>query len=143
MLLPMVGHSLGCSLAALMRAWRARVDAVSTDLPQASRGYEVLMAIRLEEPRSQAALAARLGFDRTVMTYLVDRFEADGLITRRSDPQDRRARRLALTERGAAVLEGLDVEVAAIEAELLEPLSPDERRTLIGLLRRPLGADSA
>jgi DNA-binding transcriptional MocR family regulator len=49
---------------------------------------------------SQLALAQHLGIDRTVMTYLLDDLEAAGLIERRPDPADRRARRVVATQLG-------------------------------------------
>lgn len=131
-------HTLGCTLAALLREWQARVEPITADLPQGPRGYEVLAAVRAHEPRSQAALATSLRIDRTVMTYLLDAFEGCGLLERRPDPADRRARRLVLTEHGMRVLEEVDARVAAVEADLLSPLDEAERATLATLLRRPL-----
>jgi MarR family transcriptional regulator, transcriptional regulator for hemolysin len=57
----------------------------------------------VDEPCSQAALAARLGIDRTVMTYLLDDLVTAGLVERRQDPGDRRTRSVAATEHGRAI----------------------------------------
>ena len=66
-------HSLfGWSLAALLREWSARVDAAADDVPQGTRGYQLLTAVVHGNLPSQAALASTLGIDRTVMTYLLD-----------------------------------------------------------------------
>jgi DNA-binding MarR family transcriptional regulator len=53
---------------------------------------------------SQLALALHLGVDRTVMTYLLDDLEAAGLIERRPDPADRRARQVVATRQGTKLL---------------------------------------
>lgn len=125
---------LGWSLTALLREWKARVSAVAEDLPHGERSYQVLAMSAHEEPPTQGALAARLGIDRTVMTYVLDDLERAGLIERRLDPADRRARRIVVTEVGRGVLDELDERVAEAEAELLSGLAPEQRDLLCGLL---------
>src|SRR5688572_15030564 len=121
-------HSLfGWSLATLLREWSARVDAAADDLPQGTRGYQLLTAVVHGNLPSQAALATSLGIDRTVMTYLLDAFVDCGLVERRLDPADRRARRIVATDRGRAVLAAAEARVVAAEDELLTGLDPEQR----------------
>lgn len=130
-------HSLfGWSLAALLREWSARVDTAADDLPQGTRGYQLLTAVVHGNLPSQAALAATLGIDRTVMTYLLDTFEECGLVARQQDPADRRARRIVATDKGLGVLAAMDARVAAAEEELLASLEPTQRALLRELLER-------
>ena len=132
---PSAQHSLlGWSLTALLREWSTRVQAASSDLPHGVRGYQVLAAVVHEAPPTQAALAARLGIDRTVMTYLLDKFVECGLVERQQDPTDRRARRIVPTKHGQRVLADLDARVAQAEDKLLSGLRPEDRRTLLTLL---------
>ncbi|AEG45659.1 MarR family winged helix-turn-helix transcriptional regulator [Isoptericola variabilis] len=127
---------LGWALAALLREWSTRVEAVTADLPHGPRGYRVLAAVVHDSPPTQAALASMLGIDRTVMTYLLDRFVECDLVERRQDPADRRARRVVATEHGRRVLADLDARVAAAEEQLLEGLEPADRDALRTLLAR-------
>ncbi|WP_240930391.1 MarR family winged helix-turn-helix transcriptional regulator [Isoptericola sp. BMS4] len=127
---------LGWPLAALLREWSARVAATCAELPHGPRGYEVLAAVTRDTPPTQAALASRLGIDRTVMTYLLDELVGAGLVERRQDPADRRARRIVPTGLGREVLAGLDARVARAEDELLSGLDERERATLRHLLER-------
>ncbi|GAB2499774.1 hypothetical protein GCM10027063_44130 [Promicromonospora xylanilytica] len=130
-------HSLfGWSLAALLREWSARVDAAADDLPQGTRGYQLLTAVVHGDLPSQAALASTLGIDRTVMTYLLDAFEECGLVERQQDPADRRARRIVATDKGLGVLAAMEARVAAAEDELLAGLEPAQRALLRELLER-------
>ena len=130
-------HSLfGWSLAALLREWSARVDAAADDLPQGTRGYQLLTAVVHGDLPSQAALASTLGIDRTVMTYLLDAFEGCGLVERQQDPADRRARRIVATDKGLEVLSAMEARVAAAEEELLASLEPGQRALLRELLER-------
>ena len=48
-------------------------------------------------------LAERLACVKSNVTQLVDRLDADGLVTRESDPNDRRSRLVCLTDRGKSV----------------------------------------
>src|SRR3984957_10852088 len=96
-------NDLGWALGVVFRSYAQAARAAFADVPGGPRGYQVLTASSLAEPRSQLELAHHLGVDRTVMTYLLDDLERDGLIERRPDPADRRARRIAVTERGAAL----------------------------------------
>jgi len=69
------------------------------------------------------------------MTKRLDRMEAEGLIERRPDPDDRRGTRIRLTRRGKNVIDrALETHVAN-EARLLSTLTEDERRRLDGLLK--------
>lgn len=133
---PTAPSLLGWSLAALLREWKHRVAASCGELPHGPRGYEVLAAVVHEEPPTQAALAARLGIDRTVMTYLLDELDTAGLARRQADPADRRVRRIVATARGREVVADLDAQVARAEDELLAPLEPAERTALRDLLVR-------
>ncbi|PZR52634.1 MarR family transcriptional regulator [Xylanimonas oleitrophica] len=127
---------LGWSLAALLREWSARVAELSQELPHGPRGYQVLAAVVHDAPPTQAALAARLGIDRTVMTYLVDAFVGCELVERQQDPADRRARRIVATEHGRRVLALIDARVREAERELLGDLDDAERDVLYTLLER-------
>jgi DNA-binding MarR family transcriptional regulator len=125
---------LGWGLAVLFRGYVKAADAVAEGLPGSHRGYEVLSAAALDEPCSQAALAARLGIDRTVMTYLLDDLVTAGLVERRQDPGDRRTRLVAATEHGRAVLADLDKRFALAEQHLLGALSPADQAAFRALL---------
>ncbi len=48
-------------------------------------------------------LGQRAGLEPSTMTGLLDRMERDGLVTRLSDPEDRRALRIHLTDAGKAL----------------------------------------
>src|SRR5690625_4667862 len=124
----------GWSRAALLRQWTARVPTVASELPHGVRGYQVLSVAVHESPPTQAALAERLGIDRTVMTYLLDELVDCGVVERKQDPEDRRARRIVPTVHGRAVVKELDAQVSREEDALLSALRPEERRILRDLL---------
>ncbi|MGH9424168.1 MAG: MarR family winged helix-turn-helix transcriptional regulator [Thermoanaerobaculia bacterium] len=81
-------------------------------------------------------LAERLSCVKSNVTQLVDRLEADGLVSRTSDPNDRRSRLAVLTSAGrAAYAKGSEIQ-RQIEGELFGVLTPDESDTLHQLLSK-------
>jgi DNA-binding MarR family transcriptional regulator len=116
---------------------RAAAEAAET-LPGGSRAYLVLMALAATEdkPPTQLELAGQVGLDRTVMTYLLDDLEGLGLLSRRPNPQDRRARHVILTHEGRSQLQRVRTHLAAAESRLLGELSEQQRAQFRDLLTR-------
>ncbi len=127
---------LGWSLGVLLRAYERALTTAVAGVPHGFRGYLVLREVVRGAHESQAALAASLGLDRTVMTYLLDDLEQAGLVERRVAEVDRRQRRVLPTGGAGALLQELEQRVAAAEDGVLGALAPDERRTAGALLRR-------
>ena len=85
---------------------------------------------------TQSELAQRLLVTKGNVCGLIDRLEAAGLVVRRADPADRRANRLFLTPRGAALLaETLPTHLAIIQ-EILGGLRGSELQALRDQLER-------
>jgi DNA-binding MarR family transcriptional regulator len=88
------------------------------------------------EPVPLGCLADRCSCVRSNMTQLVDRLEADRLVERVSDPNDRRSVRAVLTDEGRARhAEGAGA-LAAAEREVFAPLGEREREALVRLVQR-------
>ena len=64
---------------------------------------EKLLLGYLAEPMRMGEIAETLGCLPSSITAIVDRLDAAGLVRREADPDDRRAKRLVLTEKGAKV----------------------------------------
>jgi DNA-binding MarR family transcriptional regulator len=72
------------------------------------------------------------------MTNRIDRLEADGLVERGPDPNDRRGRLVALTDRGRELVEASVTDHLENEERLLGALDAGEREQLAALLRKLL-----
>src|SRR5215212_2013738 len=79
-------------------------------------------------------LAERLACVKSNVTQLVDRLEADGLVNRTADPNDRRSRLAVLTAAGRTAYSKGDQIKRQTEQELFGVLSPAESNTLHELL---------
>ena len=131
-----LGDDFGWSLAVLLRAYRERVSEALGAFPHGTRGYETLAEVIRGTPPSQLALANHLGIDRTVMTYLIDDLEQDGLVERRPNPADRRQRQIVATDRGREVVANACKLVLQAQDEVLVGLDEEERRALRALLNK-------
>ena len=105
-----------------------------------ARGYHYRLLAALAEfgPSSQASLGRRTRMDRSDVVAAVGELAAEGLVERAADPADRRRNVVTLTPRGTVRLERLDQVLAAVQDELLAPLSGAERAELARLLGRLL-----
>ena len=97
-------------------------------------GYVVLLALDRSSMRTQAALAAAIGADKTRIIRDLDELQQRGLIERRPDPDDRRARLLAITDAGRTVKNAVQEEIQRGEERWLGNLSTAERRTFLRVL---------
>jgi DNA-binding MarR family transcriptional regulator len=105
--------------------------------------YAVLSYLADEPDIDQNGLASRLGVDRNNASLLVEQMETKGLVHRRVNGVDRRARLLRLTASGARLRERLRPKAHIAQARLLAPLTPAEREIFLELLVRLIDANEA
>lgn len=106
-------------------------------------GYTVLMAVAEAPTRSQLALAQAVSVDKSKLVLILDELEAAGLVRRRPDPTDRRARIVEATGRGRRVLDAARADIEAVEGQLLADLDPPARDALRATLRQLVGPPAA
>jgi DNA-binding MarR family transcriptional regulator len=95
--------------------------------------FDVLAKIGAASGITQQELADALLVTKGNISQLLARMEHDGLIDRR---QEGRTNCLFLTARGQALAAHVVPQQEALIAELLTPLSDDEQRELLRLLRK-------
>ena len=122
---------LTCAARRFHRGVGARLAPFGLTWPQA----RVMRLIA--EPGSSmrmADIAARLGVVPRSATSMVDALEELGLVSRRTDRQDRRSLLVSLTDEGRRLLEGLDAARRATADAMLAPLGAADRAELVRLL---------
>ena len=77
----------------------------------------------LREPLSMRELAERLYLDPSNLTALVDRLEDLGLVQRQADADDRRIKRLVITEKGVHLSEEI-IDAVFAESTVFDALAP-------------------
>jgi MarR family transcriptional regulator, transcriptional regulator for hemolysin len=107
----------------------------------------VLVSLQGQAHGAQRELADAVGIEGPTLTHHLNRMEAAGLVTRRRDPDNRRAHRVELTEDGEAAFRRLAQTVAAFDARLRAGIADreltalraqlDRLRTNVAALHRP------
>jgi DNA-binding MarR family transcriptional regulator len=95
--------------------------------------FDILAQVGATSGMTQQDLADALLVTKGNISQLLSKLEHDGLVTRR---QEGRSNCLYLTERGQTLFEKVVPQQEALIADLLAPLSPDEQRELLRLLRK-------
>jgi DNA-binding MarR family transcriptional regulator len=102
--------------------------------------FMVLLELWREEALTQKDLVGRLDVEQATMAATLARMERDGLIERRPDQADARARRIQLTARARALQEPALAAAKSVNARALAGFSDDEREALLSGMRRIVGA---
>lgn len=105
--------------------------------------YAVVAALDDGPDTDQSRLAGLLGMDAVSAHHILHRLEATGLVVRRVDPADRRARVIRLTQQGHDLRKHLQADALAAQDRILAPLAPDERLLFIDMLARLVQAHEA
>ncbi|AHG22393.1 transcriptional regulator SlyA [Chania multitudinisentens RB-25] len=127
--------TLGSDLARLVRVWRALIDHRLKPLHLTQTHWVTLYNInRLPPEQSQIQLAKAIGIEQPSLVRTLDQLEDKGLITRHTCANDRRAKRIKLTEAAEPIIQEVDNVITSTRGEILNGISTDEVKVLISLL---------
>lgn len=132
-------RDLGWVLGRIIDGYATAAAEAMCDVPGGLRGYQVLTAVADGCPGTQLKLGRQLGIDRSVMTNVLDTIEAAGLIARRPDPADRRARLVQITTSGRRARDAATEKLAKVEYDVLGRIPAVDRDRV----RESLGALAA
>jgi MarR family transcriptional regulator, transcriptional regulator for hemolysin len=110
-----------------------RLAAALADVDLTPR-MQCVLVHALQEERTQIQLAALADLDKTTMVGTVDDLEARGYAERRPSTTDRRARIIAVTEKGRLAAEEGQRIVDEVHASALGALPDDRREALVEAL---------
>jgi DNA-binding MarR family transcriptional regulator len=130
------GAGIGFLISQLGYVISTRFRAILSPLGLEPRHFLVLRHVARAQGLSQHALGSALHIPPSRMVGLVDTLEQRGLVERRSNPRDRRARALFLTEEGGRILEEAWRIALGHERAVTAGLTAEERDQLFALLRR-------
>ena len=98
--------------------------------------FAVMAKLHEVGPCSQNHLGRLVYLDAATIKGVVDRLGLRGFITTGSDPTDRRRRAVSLTEPGTKLMDSAIRVAAEISTKTLRPLTAEEQRTLVRLLKK-------
>ena len=98
--------------------------------------FAALARLSTQGPQSQNALGRTTSMDAATIKGVIDRLRAKGLVTARRDGADRRRVVLEPTMSGRETFARATAPAHRITADMLAPLAPQERETLVALFSR-------
>lgn len=131
-----IDRNFGFLLYDAARLMRRDFDRRARSLGLSRAQWSVLAHLARNEGVKQAELADLLDVQPITLARQIDRLERSGLVRRCPDPEDRRVRRLYLSELAGPILAQLRVLGRETRAEALRGLSLEQRRCLIQILAR-------
>lgn len=127
-----IGFLVGDTSRMLRRIFNERL----THLGMTQAQWRALAHLSRNEGINQVTLSDLLDVQPITVARLIDKLVEAGLVTRRPDPNDRRAQRLFLTDNAQGVLEQIWEVADETYGVVLKGISDAERDTLIDLLTR-------
>jgi len=116
------------------RLLRTYADQKARQFGMTRAQWAVLVRLERREGLKQSDLADDLDIQPITLTRLVDRLCDSGLIERRADPDDRRAKRLHLTAAARPLLERISEELERIAEQVLAGFDPADVEAVLSKL---------
>jgi MarR family transcriptional regulator for hemolysin len=119
-----IEREVAFNISDVARLLRTYADQRAREFGMTRAQWAVLARVERSEGLKQCELAEVLDLQPITLTRLIDRLCDGGLIERRSDPDDRRAKRLYLTPAARPVLDGLTRLGKDMMATVLSGIEP-------------------
>ncbi|MEM5339253.1 MarR family winged helix-turn-helix transcriptional regulator [Paraburkholderia azotifigens] len=127
-------ESVGYQLVKARNLIVTEMDAALKDLDISSQQMGIMLMLRQKLASTPFELSKMLGIDTGLMTRMLDKLEAKGLVVRSRDEQDRRVVNLSLTKAGIAVAD----QIPDIAPDVLNARLKDFTKAELTELRRLL-----
>ena len=129
---PPIGLRLARTAKSLSRAFDDALAKAGGSLPV----WLVLISLKSQQLGNQRALAEAVGIREATLTHHLNAMDAQGLITRRRYPANRRVHLVELTEAGEAVFGRLRGAALEFDRRLRDGISSEDVAVLNDLLGR-------
>lgn len=105
-------------------------------IPLKMENFPAMNLLLKEKDVSQQDIANRIGFDRHRTSRMLDELEQAGLICRMNHPDNRREKRIVLTELGCQSLETIQQAVTKATNDATNGLPVGQSLVVVGALQR-------
>ena len=121
-------HLFGRQIFHVSRAWRAELDRRLSHLGLSQARWQVLLNLaRMKGVQpTQRELAQSISIEGPTLARLLDGLEKQGLVKRLAVTEDRRAKRIMLTQEAGPLIEKIETIAEALRKELLSGLDDAE-----------------
>ncbi|MEO1042231.1 MAG: MarR family winged helix-turn-helix transcriptional regulator [Pseudomonadota bacterium] len=124
---PRVFHLLQKAHTAL---FRAADHALKAHLGLSTSQQAVLFSLSNNDGAPISQIADQLHMGYSSLTGLVDRMEGRGLVKRQQNQADARSVHVFIEDKGRAIVKAATPFTKGVNADLLEPFSPEEQATI-------------
>ncbi len=115
----------------LLRLLEAKYDGLYQGLTRQSditpRQFGVLMALLQLGPLTPSVLAERISCDRNTLSEMLKRMTARKLVSKKTNPEDRRSIQVQITAKGEEALLAVIPAAAELQNLMLAPLRKEDR----------------
>ncbi len=132
----MAGHLIRRLNQTSTQVFSLRMQMTGHDLTPVQ--FAALDAVCSSPGLDQAAIAAQIAYDRATIGGVIDRLEQKGLVTRKVNERDRRARAVTATETGQRVYQDVFEIVEGFQPDILSGLSAKEQEQFLRLAAKAL-----
>ena len=129
---PPIGLRLSRAARSVSRAFDDALAGAGGSLPV----WLVLISLKSQRLANQRELAEAVGIREATLTHHLNAMDAQGLITRRRDPANRRVHVVELTEKGEAAFHRMRGAAVAFDRRLRSGISEEDVANLEDLLSR-------
>ena len=129
---PPIGLQLTRAARSVSRAFDDALAQAGGSLPV----WLVLISLKSQQPDNQRELADAVGIREATLTHHLNAMDAQGLITRRRDPANRRVHLVELTEAGEAAFLRLRSAAADFDQRLRIGINEEDAANLEVILAR-------
>lgn len=127
---------IGLQLARTAKSVSRAFDAALAEAGGSTPTWLVLIAVKTQAMGNQRELAESIGIKGATLTHHLNAMEAEGLLTRRRDPANRRRHVVELSEAGEQAFARLAVAAQAFDKRLRDGFDDEEIAVLEKLLHR-------
>jgi MarR family transcriptional regulator for hemolysin len=130
------GRPIGLTLARTAKIVSRAFDDTLAAAGGSTPIWLILISLKTQPTSNQRELAKAVGIQGATLTHHLNAMEADGLITRRRDPANRRVHQMRLTEQGETLFYRLATAARTHDQRLRAGLEDEEIAALERLLGR-------
>jgi len=126
-----MASTIGFRIARLPHLWRSIIDRRLAPLGLTQTRWVTLYHLwRMGNGQTQCELARNIGVEAPSLVRTLSQLESQGLITRQACGNDRRAKRIYLTDKALPLLEQIDAIASKARQEMLAGLSDQQIQQL-------------
>ncbi len=123
-------------MAAFNRKLRSFFDARVAEQGLTLARARALFVLSRRGPLTQKELAEELEIETPTLVRVLDAMEKQNLIERRSDENDRRAKRIHMTPEGITTFEDVHMQAKSMRADIAADISTDDISAALHVVRR-------